>query len=315
MKRIALLISMASIIGTSCVTQKKYDDLLGKKINLETDLAYSRDSLETALGTVAKLENDLSKLKKDTTSLGVKVRSTSADLKKLRVEHAQLETYYNNLLNNSGKMTRDLAAQQERLLALKENLEVTQKQNEQLSADLAVREQKVRELEQILANKEKAVQGLRDRISQALLNFKESDLTVSVKNGKVYVSLAEQLLFNSGSTAVDPKGISALQQLAKAIKDQKNIHIMVEGHTDNVAIGRTSQYMNDNWDLSVLRATSIIRILTKAGLPAEQVSAAGRGEFVPVETNETKEGRQKNRRTDIIITPDLDELFRLLEAN
>jgi chemotaxis protein MotB len=315
MKRIALLISMALIIGTSCVTQKKYDDLLGNKINLETDLANCRDSLETSLGKVARLENEISNLKKDTANLGAKIRSTTSDLNKLNADHKQLETYYNNLLGNSGKMTRDLASQQERLLGLKENLEVTQKQNEQLSADLAVREQKVRELEQILANKEKAVQGLKDRISQALLNFKESDLTVSVKNGKVYVSLAEQLLFNSGSTAVDPKGISALQQLAKAIKDQKNIHIMVEGHTDNVAIGRTSQYMNDNWDLSVLRATSIIRILTKAGLPAEQVSAAGRGEFVPVETNETKEGRQKNRRTDIIITPDLDELFRLLEAN
>ncbi len=315
MKRITLLISVVLVISASCVTQKKYDDLLGDKINLETDLANSRDSLETSLGVVSRLENELSNLKKDTASLGGKIRATNSKYKKLSADHAQLETYYNNLLNNSGKMTRDLAEQQERLLTLKENLEVTQRKNEQLSADLAVREEKVKELEEILANKEKAVQALKNRISQALLNFKESDLTVSVKNGKVYVSLAEQLLFKSGSTSVDPKGTTALEQLAKAIKDQKDIHIMVEGHTDDVAIGKTSQFMNDNWDLSVLRATSIIRILTKAGLPSEQVSAAGRGEFVPVATNETKEGRQKNRRTEIIITPDLDELFKLLEAN
>ncbi len=315
MNRIIFLLCGLIIFSASCVTQKKYDELLSDKINLETDLANSRDSLATALSTIERLNGEIEKLKSDTSSLGKKLRATAADLKNLSSDNSQLQTKYNNLLSNSGQMTQDLAAQQERLLALKESLEQTKKENEQLSADLAVREEKVRELEEILTNKDKAVQALKDKITQALLNFKESDLTVSVKNGKVYVSLAEQLLFKSGSTGVDPKGVTALQQLAKAIKDQKDLNIMVEGHTDNVPIGRTSQYMNDNWDLSVLRATSIIRILTNAGLSAQQVTAAGRGEFVPVEDNETKEGRQKNRRTEIIITPDLDELFRILDGN
>ena len=315
MHRIIFLLCGLMIFSASCVTQKKYDELLSDKINLETDLANSRDSLATALSTIERLNGEIEKLKSDTSSLGKKLRATAADLKNLSSDNGQLQTKYNNLLSNSGQMTQDLAAQQERLLALKESLEQTKKENEQLSADLAVREEKVRELEEILANKDKAVQALKDKITQALLNFKESDLTVSVKNGKVYVSLAEQLLFKSGSTGVDPNGVTALQQLAKAIKDQKDLNIMVEGHTDNVPIGRTSQYMNDNWDLSVLRATSIIRILTNAGLSAQQVTAAGRGEFVPVEDNETKEGRQKNRRTEIIITPDLDELFRILDGN
>jgi chemotaxis protein MotB len=315
MNRLLFSLLIGLILTSSCVTQKKYDELLGNKIGLETDLANCRDSLETALSTISRLESEITKLKQDTSSLGKKIRATVSDLKSLSVDNSQLEKRYDNLLNNSGKLTRDLAEQQERLLTLKENLEQAQKQNEQLSADLAIREEKVKELEEVLANKDKAVQALKDRITQALLNFKENDLTVSIKNGKVYVSLAEQLLFKSGSTTVDPKGVAALEQLAKAIKDQKDLNIMVEGHTDDIPISRTSQYMNDNWDLSVLRATSIIRILTKAGLSEQQVMAAGRGEFIPVETNETKEGRQKNRRTEIIISPNLDELFKILEVN
>lgn len=306
---------MFLIVTASCVTQKKYDELLESKINLETDLANCRDSLATALSTIERLKSEIELLKKDTAHFKSKMRALSSDLSKLSRDQAQLQSVYDNLLNNSGRMTRDLAEQQERLMATKEELERAKKQNDQLSADLAIREQKVKELEQILENKDKAVQALKKRINEALLNFKESDLTVSVKNGKVYVSLAEELLFKSGSTTVDPKGVSALQQLARAIKDQSDLNIMVEGHTDDIPISRTSQFMNDNWDLSVLRATSIIRILTKAGVSSKQVMAAGRGEFMPVETNETKDGRQKNRRTEIIISPNLDELFQILESN
>ncbi|QSE97270.1 OmpA/MotB family protein [Fulvivirga lutea] len=314
MRKVIVFIGLFALVG-SCVTQKKYDELLASKINLESDLANCRDSLATALATIDRLNNEIATLKKDTSQLKNKIKNLTGDLSSLSKDHAQLQKLYDNLLGNSGKMTRDLAEQEERLLATKEELERARQQNEQLSADLAVREQKVKELEQILENKDKAVQALKKRINEALLNFKESDLTVSVKNGKVYVSLAEQLLFKSGSTSVDPKGVSALQQLAKAIKDQEDLNIMVEGHTDDVPISRTSQYMNDNWDLSVLRATSIIRILTKAGVSSDQVMAAGRGEFMPVDSNDTKEGRQKNRRTEIIITPNLDELFQILETN
>ena len=310
-----ILITLILVVAASCVTQKKYDELLESKINLEGDLANCRDSLATALSTIERLNSEIESLKKDTANYKAKMRALSSDLNKLSRDQEQLQTVYDNLLNNSGRMTKDLAEQQERLMATKEELEAARKKNEELSVDLAIREQKVKELEEILENKDKAVQALKKRINEALLNFKESDLTVSVKNGKVYVSLAEELLFKSGSTTVDPKGVTALQQLARAIKDQADLNIMVEGHTDDIPISRTSQYMNDNWDLSVLRATSIIRILTKAGVSSKQVMAAGRGEFMPVETNDTKEGRQKNRRTEIIITPNLDELFEILESN
>jgi chemotaxis protein MotB len=170
-------------------------------------------------------------------------------------------------------------------------------------------------LEQVLANKDKAVQDLKNKITNALLNFKENDISVTVRNGKVYVSLAEQLLFGSGSIQIDNKGVSALQQLAKAIKDQKDINIMVEGHTDNVPVSKKSVYMNDNWDLSVMRATSITRILTKEGVSPEQITASGRSEYVPLAENDSPGNKQKNRRTEIIITPNLDELFKILESN
>ena len=310
-----LVVFFILVVASACVTQKKYDDLLSEKIRLESDLANCKDSLESVTSLADRLEKKVAQLQSDTSTLGGKIRSTQQTLAELNKEHEQLETYYNNLLNNSGKLTRDLAQQQEHLLALKENLEQTKRLNESLSADLSEREKKVKELETILENKDKAVRELKKKITNALLSFKENDLTVEVKNGKVYVSLAEQLLFKSGSTVVDAKGVTALQQLAKALKDQKDIHVMVEGHTDNVPISRTSQYMKDNWDLSVLRATSIIRILTDAGVASDQITAAGRGEFSPVEANTTAEGRQRNRRTEIVITPDLDELFKILETN
>jgi chemotaxis protein MotB len=218
-------------------------------------------------------------------------------------------------MTSSGKLNRDIAQQQEQLMAIQQNLESTRKQNDSLSNSLAEREKKVKELEQVLANKDKAVQDLRTKISNALLNFKENDITVKVKNGKVYVSLAEQLLFGSGSIDVDAKGVTALQQLARAIKDQRDINIMVEGHTDNVPISKKSQYMSDNWDLSVMRATSITKILTNAGVSPHQVTASGRGEFSPLASNDSPQSKQKNRRTEIIITPDLDELFKILESN
>lgn len=317
MKRFFQLLLLISIpLLQSCiVTKKKYDDMLAQKVKAEGELAQKTDDLTKAEAQLKDLEEKLSKLKADTTSLGDQKRTTSQKLADLNKEYDQLSAYYKNLLNNSGKLNRDLAQNKEQLLAIQDNLDRTRRLNDSLGNSLVEREKKVRELETILANKDKAVQDLKNRISNALLNFKENDLTVNVKNGKVYVSLAEQLLFGSGSIEVDAKGVTALQQLAKAIKDQKDIQIMVEGHTDNVPIGKKSQYMQDNWDLSVMRATSITKILTKAGVSANQITASGKGEFLPLLANTSDANKQKNRRTEIIITPDLDELFKILGTN
>jgi len=314
-KPIVLLLLFPFLFASCIVTKKKFDDVLAQKIKVEGELADRTKQLEEANASITQLNETLTKLKEDTTDLNESVRTTSRKLADLNKEYEQLNSYYKNLLNSSGKLNRDVAQQKDQLLAIQGNLDRTRKLNDSLSVSLAEREKKVKELEQVLANKDKAVQDLKNKISNALLNFKENDLTVKVKNGKVYVSLAEQLLFGSGSIEVDGKGVSALQQLAKAIKDQKDIQITIEGHTDNVPISKKSPYMQDNWDLSVMRATSITKILTNSGVASNQITASGKGEYSPLASNDTPQNKQKNRRTEIIITPNLDELFKILESN
>ncbi len=315
MNRVLLSAFLFFVFSSCIVSKKKYDDLLAQKVRTEADLSDRNTALDKTHADLADLNEKLRKLNEDTTNLGIDVRNISQKLRSLENEHDQLNLNYKNLLTNSGRLKGDIVQQQEQLLAIQENLGRTRNLNDSLSNSLAEREKKVKELEQVLANKDKSVQALKSKISNALLNFKENDISVTVKNGKVYVSLAEQLLFGSGSIQIDNKGVSALQQLAKAIKDQKDINIMVEGHTDNVPISKKSTYMSDNWDLSVMRATSITRILTTAGVSPGQITASGRSEYVPLAKNDLPQNKQKNRRTEIIITPNLDELFRILESN
>jgi len=304
---------MLAFISSSCiVTKKKFDDVLAQKVKTEAELNDKTAKLEKANGDLSDLGEKLKNLKQDTIALGESLRTSGKKLWVLNKEYEQLNSFYRNSLNNTGKLSRDMAQQKEQLLLIQDNLEKTRRSNDSLSASLAEREKRVHELEQVLSDKDKAVTDLKNRISSALLNFKENDLTVKVKNGKVYVSLAEQLLFGSGSIVVDKKGVAALQQLAKAIKDQHDLQIMVEGHTDNVPVSKLSAYMQDNWDLSVMRATAITKILSKAGVSSRQIVAAGKGEFSPLVSNDSPENKQKNRRTEIILTPNLDELFRIL---
>ena len=289
--------------------------MLAQRVKAEGELADKAANLDKANSDLTNLGESLKKLKQDTTELNENVRGSTKKLKTLNLEYEQLNSFYKNSLTNSGKLNRDVAQQKEQLLAIQDNLEKTRKLNDSLSSGLVEREKKVKELEQVLSDKDKAVTDLKNKITSALLNFKENDLTVKVKNGKVYVSLAEQLLFGSGSIEVDPKGAAALQQLSKAIKDQRDLQIMVEGHTDDVPISKKSAYMQDNWDLSVMRATSITKILIKAGVSAHQIDASGKGEFAPLSPNDSPQNKQKNRRTEIIITPNLDELFKILRTN
>jgi chemotaxis protein MotB len=310
-----IVIFLSAGLSSCIVSKKKFDEMLAQKIRAESELMDrsaklndSETSNRDLTGKVQQLTQDSIRQVSENVGLNNRFNTLTSD-------YNQLNTYYKNLLSSSGKMNRDLSTQKEQLMAIQENLERTRKTNDSLSTGLAEREKKVKELETVLSQKDKAVKALKDQISNALLSFKESDLTVKVKNGKVYVSLAEQLLFQSGSIEVDSKGVAALQQLAKALKDQKGIQIMVEGHTDNVGMAKPIPYMQDNWDLSVLRATSITRILTKAGVSPMQITSSGKGEFSPLVQNTTKENKQLNRRTEIIITPQLDELFRILENN
>jgi len=304
-----------SLLISGCVTQKKYDELLADDVKKEGDIQDLDNKLKDANSRVDELNESLTKIKDENELNKNNLAKATEELKGLKTEQEKLTTLYDNLLKNSGKRNRELALQQEQLLDMEISLTEATAKNDALSIDLLEREKKVEELEKVLADKEKVVLELKEKVNNALLSFNDNGLTVEVKNGKVYISLTEQLLFQSGSIEIDSKGISALKQLAGAIKDSKDINIMVEGHTDNVPISNTSRYMNDNWDLSVMRATTIIRVLINSGVAPDQIMAAGKGEFDPIIGNSSDVNKQRNRRTEIILTPKLDELFEILESN
>ncbi|MDX5345828.1 MAG: OmpA family protein, partial [Hymenobacteraceae bacterium] len=193
---------------------------------------------------------------------------------------------------SSKKMKALEAAHQE---ALAQEREANRKKLEQLTAELEQRNKQLQQVQQSLAEKERAAAALKNAVNEALLGFNSKDLSVNVKDGKVYVSLSEQLLFRSGSTKVDVKGREALQKLAVVLKKQSGVNVVVEGHTDDKALISGIPNMQDNWDLSVLRATEITRILTGAGVDAPRVTPSGRSKFIPVADNSSSENRQKNR--------------------
>ncbi len=209
---------------------------------------------------------------------------------------------------NSAALNADLLTKSTQVSQLNQTLGTTEQ-------DLAGKNARVAELQRILDEKDAATKALRQKVADALLGFNSQDLQVNVKNGKVYVSLSEQLLFKSGATKVDPAGQDALIKLANALTGNKDINILVEGHTDNVPIKGVVNGAKDNWDLSVLRATEITRLLTAAGIDPTQITPSGRGQYLPVAANDTPQDKALNRRTDIILTPKLDELFSILNTN
>ncbi len=311
---------------SSCVTARRHDALLARYNSLAADSAQyqqQRKSFEEEKqrldAQIADLTKETEKLKADSAQTGQIYRRNKALLDDLFEKYEKLDKSYNQLLSNSaaeaGTLSKNLSQKEKDLLVTEQNLLATKAQVDKLSLDLQAREKRVEELEKVLADKEKAVNDLKSRVSGALLGFKDSDLTVDVRNGKVYVSLAEKLLFKSGSYAVDARGAEALKKLAGVLKTQQDVNVLVEGHTDDVPVAGGIPGIDDNWDLSVMRATSIVNLLTKEGVNPSRLTAAGRGEFVPVATGKTPEARQKNRRTEIILTPKLDELFQILGSN
>ncbi|MBC7388436.1 MAG: OmpA family protein [Opitutaceae bacterium] len=311
MKKIACFIFI-TICYFSCVSKKKYDELLKHKLALEVDKAACENNYDSLLRAKNQLIND-------SVRLYAKLKNTEHLLDEEEDRAAELRSDIRHLIDKStketGQLTGSLADKQKQLAEIEKNLQDAKRQNDQLAASLAEREKKIQELQKVLDDKDKKVNDLKNKISNALLSFKDADLTVSVKNGKVYVSLAEQLLFKSASTTVDKKGAEALKKLAQVLKEQNEVNVMVEGHTDDVPLQKGYMGMNDNWDLSVLRATSIVRLLTSEGVQPQKLTPSGKGEFSPVAEGKNEASRTKNRRTEIIITPKLDEIFRILENN
>ena len=315
LKSFLILLTISFLAGSCVVSKKQFDELLTEKVKLEGELADLQTKMETLESEIKELESSLGAATTERDELEKELTSKKEALSDLQAEHDELQGYYDNAVNNSGRMSRDLKEQANKLMALQKTLDQTKYDNDLLADSLQKREQKVAELEKVLSQTQGAINDLKNLVSDALINYGAQDLTVEQRNGRIYVSLSEQLLFKSGSAAVDPKGQKALAQLAEALKGSKDVRILVEGHTDNVPVSRTSQYMKDNWDLSVMRATSIVHILLDNGVEPNQITAAGRGEYDPIAPNDTKESRQKNRRTEIILTPDLSALIEALGQN
>jgi chemotaxis protein MotB len=211
--------------------------------------------------------------------------------------------------------TEQLLRKQDELKALEARLNQQKADLDQLNEELKKREARVKELEDILRKKDEAAAALRKKLSDALIGFENKGLTISQKNGKVYVSLDESLLFASGKTNVEAKGIEALREVAKVLEQNAEINVLVEGHTDDVPMKGAGE-IKDNWDLSVMRATSVTKILlSSAKIEPFRITAAGRGEHFPLDNGKTPEARKKNRRTEIILSPKLDELLKVLETN
>ena len=181
-----------------------------------------------------------------------------------------------------------------------------------MKKELENRSQRVAELENVIASKDAAMRKLKDAISKALTNFEGKGLTVEQRNGKVYISMENKLLFQSGSWYVGSQGKQAVKQLGSVLAENPEISVLIEGHTDNVPYKGNAQ-LSSNWDLSAKRATSIVNILRENdAINPENLTAAGRGEYAPIATNDTSEGKAKNRRIEVILTPKLDEISKLL---
>ena len=233
-----------------------------------------------------------------TTTLEAQVAQLQADTARIHHALADLQGKY-SALNESYSQTN-------------KNLDKTSSQVTQLSTDLQKREARLKEVEDILKRRDEATNALRAKLQQALLGFQQSGLSVDVRNGKVYVSLTDKLLFPSGSIMIDEKGKAALKQLAVVLNKEADINLAVEGHTDNKKVVNLGQ-IKDNWDLSVLRATSVARYLTETeNIDPKRVTATGKGQFQPIDAGNTPEALAKNRRIEIVLTPKLDELYNLI---
>jgi len=320
-------------ILASCVPAQKFQEVETKYKNCSNELDASKQKQEqlTVENTemkqqISRYENQINSLIKDSLSKIGKLENMQSENDKINKLYSELQETQESILKGNARETAKLMKQlqttQEDLKKKEENLKKNElaldekkKKLDDLKLELEKRDARLGELEKILFRKDSIVKALKSNVSGALLSFANDDLSVKIQNGKVFVSLEEKLLFKSGSTKVDPKGVEALKKLAHVLEQNPDINITIEGHTDNVPVKPGGDF-KDNWDLSVQRATSIIRIiLENSNIEPKRLTASGRSEYLPVASNASSGGKAKNRRTEIILTPKLDELFKILESN
>ena len=330
MKNITLLYLCSLLLFTSCVTPKIHNALLYENERNRKNLQKT-EKKALALGSeLEEAEQQLIFLKERIEGLLNDSTQNGKSLELLRSRYNELSDTYDLL---ASKNTRYMSDKAKEIKSLLDQLEETQsllftKEDElnklsnsltnkeqqltQSTLELEQRTQRVQELETIINKKDSMVTALKDRISRALIGLEGDGLLIIQKNGKVYISLEEDLLFASGKYQINKSGISALDKLSTVLATQDDLDILVEGHTDSIPLNGQG-IIKDNWDLSVMRATSVVKELTKnTDLDPLQLTAAGRAEFMPIKDNRTQEGRSANRRIEMIVSPNLDDLFKLL---
>lgn len=340
-KKLALKsILFGLLILTACVPAKEFQALQDKnlkceedrdKLSVENEAVTTRNAELDSKSRLLKAENE--RLIADSTNRVVEFNKMKEAFFTLKERYSDLQQLQEGVIQGSKDETRKLLVQiqktqeelQEKEDALKElerklyqrkiGLDKMQADLEKMSKDLEERNARLLELERILNSKDSIMSALRKKVADALFGFEGKGLSVTMQNGKVYVSLEEKLMFKSGKYEIDTKGAAALKQLVPVLEQNTDINIMVEGHTDDVPYKGTGDLF-DNWDLSVKRATTIVRLLLNdSKIDPVRITAAGRSYFLPVDKAKTPEARQKNRRTEIILTPKMDEILELLESN
>jgi len=321
------------IMVAGCVPTQKYREMESKKMELNEERDELFGSNEKLNVDNLEMKSRIAKLESELEEIETEQGEVQQEYDKLKVVYDELNRRYDDLRQSQDALLKghtretkrlltelqsaqqDLIAKEDRLRELEDNASRKMVDLERLRAELEVRNQRLIELEQILNAKDAQMNSLKDAISAALYGFEKEGLSVYTKNGMLYVSMDEKLLFQTGSITVDPRGVEALKTLAGVLENNRDIKINVEGHTDDVSV-RANASFADNWDLSVKRATSIVRILLdNSSIDPIRLTASGRGEFLPIDNTGSAEARQKNRRTEIILTPRLDELYNLLKSN
>lgn len=315
-----------------CVPAKKVSEITENYEKCEenrSQLATENTQLEKAntenKANLKRSQVKLTQLAKDTARAGEQFRQLKYQYNQLLKTNEALIEKQDVLTSGSQKENKELLAQllkvqedlqskEDSLKILAYDLNVQRGELNQLNTSLQEREARVQELQDLLAQKDAAVNQLKNQIKEALIGFEDKGITVEQKNGRVYVSMEAQLLFASGSTAVGSEGKTAVVQLAKALENQEDLTVLVEGHTDSDKMSGKGA-IKDNWELSAKRATAVVRImLSNSQLDPAMLTAAGRGEFSPLTENKTAEDKATNRRIEVILTPNLDKLFEILEG-
>jgi chemotaxis protein MotB len=316
-RKIALACVVLSLT-TSCVSKKIYQDLENKYADLKKDnnslsdengvLKLDKNQLELDKN---KLQSELDKTKAERDKLASDYAATKKNYDNLKASYAALEKDSNDALETNINKNRQLLAELE---AKQKALTAEQDRLNKLKKDLEASSNRLVELEKIMSEKEAAMKKLKETLSKALNAFEGKGLTVEQRNGKVYVSMENKLLFESGSWTVGAEGKKAVKALGEVLGQNPEISILIEGHTDNDKItGTIGGGVENNWDLSTKRATAIVSILGEnKAIDKKNLTAAGRGEFAPLMTNDSAEGKAKNRRIEIILTPKLDEISKLM---